>query len=185
MKKEALLLGLAFALALATCGCATRGGSSYSVRIRPSGDRLITGEIQKAIDDCAAHGGGRVVFSAGVFATGGLHLKSNVVQKRNNTLAAFVHFSPVDANPKLESGNWLIRNVTVDSVDHFYVYNHRNGNWQTGLPVAAMRSSCRALASLARKHPCRARLAATSARSGASEPYAGTLSCRCRGMAHL
>ena len=57
------------------------------------------------------------------------------IQKRNNMLAAFVHFSPKDENPKLESGNWLIEDVTVDNVDQFYVYNFKDGLWQTGQPV--------------------------------------------------
>lgn len=60
------------------------------------------------------------------------------IQKRNNMLAAFVHFSPKDENPKLESGNWLIEDVTVDNVDHFYVYNFRDGLWQTGQPATTV-----------------------------------------------
>lgn len=31
-------------------------------------------------------------------------------------VAAFVHFSPKDENPKLTSGNWLIEDVTVEYV---------------------------------------------------------------------
>jgi hypothetical protein len=61
------------------------------------------------------------------------------ISKRDNTLAAFVHFSPQDVHPKLESGNWLIKNVTVDAVDQFYVYDYRKGNWQTGRPVTTVR----------------------------------------------
>jgi hypothetical protein len=57
------------------------------------------------------------------------------IQKRNNMLSAFVHFSPKDENPKLECGNWLIEDVTVDNVDQFYVYNFKDGLWQTGQPV--------------------------------------------------
>ena len=57
------------------------------------------------------------------------------IQKRNNMLAAFVHFSPKDENPKLISGNWLIEDVTIDNVDQVYVYNYLDGLWQTGLPV--------------------------------------------------
>lgn len=59
------------------------------------------------------------------------HLKQN----RNNMLSAFVHFSPKDDNSKLESGNWLIENITVENVDQFYVYNFKDGLWQTGQPV--------------------------------------------------
>lgn len=57
------------------------------------------------------------------------------IQKRNNMLSAFVHFSPKDENPKFESGNWLIEDVTVENVDQFYVYNFIDGLWQTGQPV--------------------------------------------------
>jgi len=60
------------------------------------------------------------------------------IQKRNNMLAAFVHFSPKDENPKLQSGNWLIEDVTVDNVDQFYVYNFQEGLWQTGQPATSV-----------------------------------------------
>jgi hypothetical protein len=56
-------------------------------------------------------------------------------QKRNNMLCAFVHFSPKDDNPVLTSGNWTIDDVTIDNVDNVYMYNFRNGLWQTGQPV--------------------------------------------------
>ena len=57
------------------------------------------------------------------------------IQKRNNMLAAFVHFSPKDEDSKLRSGNWLIEDVTVENVDHFYMYNYTDGLWQTGQPA--------------------------------------------------
>ncbi|NEW85181.1 MAG: hypothetical protein GZ094_22845 [Mariniphaga sp.] len=57
------------------------------------------------------------------------------IQKRNNMLAAFVHFSPKDENPKLLSGNWIIEDVLVENVDQFYVYNYLEGLWQTGQPA--------------------------------------------------
>ncbi len=60
-------------------------------------------------------------------------------QNRSNMLAAFVHFSPVDENPKLVSGNWLIEDVTVENVDHFYRYNYIDGLWQTGYPATSIR----------------------------------------------
>lgn len=61
------------------------------------------------------------------------------IQKRNNMLAAFVYFSPKDENPGLVSGNWLIENVTVDNVDHFFVYNFKDGLWQTGQPLTNLK----------------------------------------------
>jgi len=60
------------------------------------------------------------------------------IQKRNNMLSAFVHFSPKDENPKLASGNWLIEDVTIDHVDQFYVYNFKDGLWQTGQPATRL-----------------------------------------------
>ncbi|HBZ20744.1 MAG TPA: hypothetical protein DEO60_06435 [Bacteroidales bacterium] len=60
------------------------------------------------------------------------------IQKRNNMLTAFVHFSPADEKPKLQSGHWIIRDVNVENVDHFYMYNYKNGLWQTGQPVTSV-----------------------------------------------
>lgn len=60
------------------------------------------------------------------------------IQKRNNMLSAFVHFSPKDENPKLTSGNWTIEDITINNVDQFYVYNFKNGLWQTGQPVTSV-----------------------------------------------
>jgi|WetSurMetagenome_2_1015567.scaffolds.fasta_scaffold00664_10 hypothetical protein len=57
------------------------------------------------------------------------------IQKRNNMLSAFVHFSPKDENPVQVSGNWLIEDVTIENTDNVYVYNFENGLWQTGQPV--------------------------------------------------
>ena len=54
-------------------------------------------------------------------------------------LSAFVHFSPKDENPQLFSGHWLIEDITVDQVDHFYIYNYSRGLWQTGQPVTDLR----------------------------------------------
>jgi Glycosyl hydrolases family 28 len=59
-------------------------------------------------------------------------------QKRNNMLAAFVHFSPKDENPKLNSENWQLKNIKVSNVDNFYVYNFKNGLWQTGKPLTSI-----------------------------------------------
>jgi polygalacturonase len=42
------------------------------------GKTVCTGAIQKAVDECARAGGGRVVFPAGQYLTGPLFLKSNV-----------------------------------------------------------------------------------------------------------
>jgi len=60
------------------------------------------------------------------------------ISTRKNMLSAFVHFSPKDEDPKLESGNWLIEDVTIDNVDQVYVYNYLDGLWQTGQPVTTV-----------------------------------------------
>jgi Glycosyl hydrolases family 28 len=60
------------------------------------------------------------------------------IQKRNNMLAAFVHFSPTDEDPKLKSGNWLVKDVSVENVDNFFNYNFQNGLWQTGQPLTSI-----------------------------------------------
>jgi len=63
----------------------------------------------------------------------------HMIQKRNNTLAAFVHFSPKDEKPSLLSGNWLIQDIAVDHVDNFFNYNFNDGVWQTGMPMTSIR----------------------------------------------
>lgn len=62
----------------------------------------------------------------------------HISQGRNNMLAAFVHFSPLDENPVLTSGKWKIKNVRVENAEHVYVYNIKNGLWQTGQPVGSV-----------------------------------------------
>ncbi|HPA86810.1 MAG TPA: glycosyl hydrolase family 28 protein [Bacteroidales bacterium] len=61
------------------------------------------------------------------------------IQKRNNMLTAFVHFSPKDQKPQLKSANWQVSDITVDNVDIFYMYNFNNGLWQTGQPASDIR----------------------------------------------
>jgi len=58
------------------------------------------------------------------------------IQKRNNMLTAFVHFSPQDEKSKLISGNWLIQDVIIENVDQVYNYNYEKGKWQNGQPVS-------------------------------------------------
>ena len=49
-----------------------------SYRAKPDGKTLCTAAIQKAIDQCAAAGGGTVALAGGKFLSGGICLKSNV-----------------------------------------------------------------------------------------------------------
>lgn len=62
----------------------------------------------------------------------------HISQNRTNMLSAFVHFSPKDENPKLISGNWIIKDITVENVDNFFVYNFKDGLWQTGQPFSSV-----------------------------------------------
>src|SRR5213075_2449658 len=51
-----------------------------------------TEAFRKAIDTCAASGGGRVVVPAGKFLTGAIYLKSNVnLHLQNNATIVFSH----------------------------------------------------------------------------------------------
>ena len=61
------------------------------------------------------------------------------IQKRNNMLAAFVHFSPKDENTTLKSGNWDLKDIEVENVDNFYNYNFQTGLWQTGQPLTSLK----------------------------------------------
>ena len=63
---------------------------------------------------------------------------SHKIQNRNNMLSAFVHFSPRDEKPVLQSGNWKIEDITVKNVDHFFIYNFMDGLWQTGQPFTSV-----------------------------------------------
>jgi polygalacturonase len=98
MKKFLKITLLLISLALATaCSSATirlpewtkevGAKSKPSAKLRISvtdygaandGKTLCTEQIQKAIDDCTAKGGGRVEFAKGVYLTGALFVKSNV-----------------------------------------------------------------------------------------------------------
>lgn len=61
------------------------------------------------------------------------------IQKRSNMLSAFVHFAPGDDKSGIKSGNWLIKDVTIENVDRVYNYNNENGLWQTGQPVTSIK----------------------------------------------
>lgn len=70
---------------------------------KPDGLTLCTEAIQQAIDELAAKGGGTVNFSAGVWLTGPIELRSNI--KLHLDRNAILYFSPdkelyIDPNPK-------------------------------------------------------------------------------------
>jgi polygalacturonase len=58
----------------------------------PTGQKLATAAIQKAIDECHAKGGGTVVIPAGLYTTGPIALKSNVrLYTERNSFIMFTH----------------------------------------------------------------------------------------------
>ncbi len=61
------------------------------------------------------------------------------VSQRQNMLSAFVHFAPLDRNPKLPSDNWLIEDITIDNVGFVYGYDIERGLWQKGQPAKRIR----------------------------------------------
>lgn len=60
------------------------------------------------------------------------------IENRANMPVAFVHFSPKDENTKIQSGNWLIQDIVIDSATYVYMYNYENGLWQTGQPATSI-----------------------------------------------
>jgi hypothetical protein len=61
------------------------------------------------------------------------------VSGRNNMFAAICHLSPEDRNPVKLSGNWLVKDCTVENCDALYEYNYQDGLWQTGQPVTTVK----------------------------------------------
>ncbi len=81
----AILLSMAFA----GLAFAAYAASDWRVSVRDhgavgDGAAKDTAAVQRAIDACAANGGGTVLFSAGTYLCGSLHLKSNVTLHLDN-----------------------------------------------------------------------------------------------------
>jgi len=54
------------------------GQKVYKVNTVTDTSRVVTKDIQAAIDECAQKGGGIVTFSPGIYITGSIFLKTNV-----------------------------------------------------------------------------------------------------------
>lgn len=62
------------------------------------------------------------------------------VRQRRAIPNAFTHFSPGEGKSSEPiSDNWLVENITVDFVGHFYRYDYEKGGWQTKRPVKKVR----------------------------------------------
>jgi len=59
--------------------CNSKKPDIIELGARPDGKTLCTDLIQKAVDDCSASGGGTVTIPTGVFLTGTVFLKNNVI----------------------------------------------------------------------------------------------------------
>jgi hypothetical protein len=100
--KIALLLVLA---GLIFGGCKNKGPLEFAMI--PDQGAIITGQIQKAIDNCGASGGGTVFFPAGKYITGGIHLKSNVTLR-------FEKGAVLEGSSNLDDyGNWKWSNAMI------------------------------------------------------------------------
>lgn len=81
---ESMKLAIGILLLLAGCASLTRNPSAtstFDIRAygaKPDGETSCTKSIQKAIDACAAAGGGTVIVPAGRYVTGTLWLRSNI-----------------------------------------------------------------------------------------------------------
>src|SRR5262245_51447145 len=74
-------LGLNILLGVLLCGCGVAQPRTFDVRhygAKGDGTTLDTAGLNRAIEACAAAGGGKVFIPAGEYLTGTVHLKSNV-----------------------------------------------------------------------------------------------------------
>jgi polygalacturonase len=91
----------------------------------PDGKTICTAAIQKAIDQCAARGGGTVCFPPGVWLSGTIELRSNVTLRLEAGSRLLGSPKPADypgwvpeVGPSTSSRNWqsLIRGINLKDV---------------------------------------------------------------------
>ena len=91
----------------------------YDVRdsgARPDGQTLCTGPIQKAIDACAAAGGGTVRLAGGKFLSGTIHLRSQVTLEVAADAALLGSTNLADYPDHLGSVVWLRHGIVTQSL---------------------------------------------------------------------
>ncbi|PWT78056.1 MAG: hypothetical protein C5B59_02525 [Bacteroidetes bacterium] len=83
--KKGIYLSLAILFSLSCFKSLAQGGSRASAvynileyGARPDGQSVNTAAIQKAVNDCHEHGGGRIEIPTGIFVTGTIRLYSNM-----------------------------------------------------------------------------------------------------------
>jgi polygalacturonase len=82
--RESLCLIAFILLSAARCASAGKVLDATAAGITGDGTTLNTRTIQKAIDNCAASGGGTIRFPAGRYLTGTIQIKSNVTLRLEN-----------------------------------------------------------------------------------------------------
>jgi polygalacturonase len=93
---------------------------------KPDGITLCTDLIQKAIDDCSASGGGTVTVPTGVFLTGTIFFKNNVILYLENGAVLLGSTKIGDYKPgnlirALEAQNiGIIGNGVIDGQGHVF-----------------------------------------------------------------
>ena len=91
----------------------------YDVRdsgARPDGQTVCTGPIQKAIDACAAAGGGTVRLAGGKFLSGTIHLRSQVTLEVASDAALLGSTNLADYPDHLGSVVWLRHGIVTQSL---------------------------------------------------------------------
>jgi len=103
--------------------------TTYNIRdygATGDGKTLDSPAIDKAIDDCAASGGGTVYFPAGTYLSGSIHLKSNihlfldagsVILGASQEMKAYDPAEPVDPNGFQDGGHSFFHNSLILALD--------------------------------------------------------------------
>lgn len=111
-----------FALLLASTGWMPLFSQSKNYIItsygaKPDGITNNVYAIQKAIDDAAAAGGGKVVIPRGRFLSGVIHLKSNVELNIHEEAVLLASFNRMDYGPSLKASAFIVaeneKNISI------------------------------------------------------------------------
>jgi polygalacturonase len=104
-------------------------GADYNIRnygAVPDGKTLGTAFIQKAIDDCSANGGGRVIVPAGIYLSGSIKLKSNI-ELHMETGATIIGSTQHEDYPTIAGEKGLLFGLNIENVS-ITGFGEINGN---------------------------------------------------------
>ena len=115
MKKISLFLFLQLTIASAFCQKKDFVITAYGAK--PDGITNNVSAIQKAIDDAANAGGGRVLIPRGRFLSGVIHLKSNVELNIHEEAVLLASTNRADYGPSLEASAFIVadneKNISI------------------------------------------------------------------------